>query len=163
MDRNNIPYFKLIKRFRLANPHVDVIGEEKLYNQFRTSLQQRITTRNSISEPIKYPTDTQKGSAHLPPLYLQSQRQETDSQRQMQPSKPGPGSSSNSRPTRYCERIQTSVWVAFSPEALAATKIQAAYRGHFVRNHPEKFGIDSVDFTRRHSNDHVFDTKKDLK
>lgn len=46
---------------------------------------------------------------------------------------------------------------------MAATKIQAVYRGHFVRNHPEKFGIDSVDFTRRRSNDHLYDNKKDIK
>jgi hypothetical protein len=51
----------------------------------------------------------------------------------------------------------------FSPEAMAATRIQAVYRGHFVRNHPEKFGLDSVDWTRRRSNDHLIDTKKDIK
>jgi hypothetical protein len=105
-----------------------VISEEKLYNQFRTNLQQRLTARESTPESVK-PSDTQRGSdltsqrplpdsAHnLPPLDLQSQRYNPDTQRQssrfqtplasqptskpttnrMQP--PQPGSSGNSRPT----------------------------------------------------------------
>ncbi|KAH7724518.1 Protein F39H12.3 [Aphelenchoides avenae] len=56
-----------------------------------------------------------------------------------------------------------------SPEDLAATKIQAVYRGHFVRNHPERFGIDSDVVKRRMSNIsnigqmHPVDNKKDQK
>jgi hypothetical protein len=52
-----------------------------------------------------------------------------------------------------------------SPADLAATKIQAAFRGHVVRKHPEKFGIDAVPFDRRRSHDRLnsMDNKKDLK
>jgi len=52
-----------------------------------------------------------------------------------------------------------------TPEDLAATKIQAAFRGHMVRKHPEKYGLDSVDITRRASNDQLIrmDNKKDQK
>ncbi|KAI6176838.1 Sperm autoantigenic protein 17 [Aphelenchoides bicaudatus] len=169
-------FFETLHVAQKSNPRTDVISEERLYNQFRANLQQRLTARESTPDSVKQPSDTQRGSdlpsqrplpdsAHnLPPLDLQSQRynpgqssrfqtplasqpaSKTNTNR-MQP--PQPGSSGNSRPT--------------TPEALAATKIQAAYRGHIVRSHPEKFGIDTVDFTRRRSNDHLFDTKKDMK
>jgi len=53
-----------------------------------------------------------------------------------------------------------------SPQDVAAMKIQAAFRGHMVRNHPEKFGIDTADMTRRRSTERlnfVADNKKDIK
>ncbi|VDK41718.1 unnamed protein product [Anisakis simplex] len=53
-----------------------------------------------------------------------------------------------------------------SPMDLAATKIQAAFRGHIVRANPEKFGLDKpeVVMQRRRSHEHiqVADTRKDL-
>ncbi|KAI1710374.1 IQ calmodulin-binding motif domain-containing protein [Ditylenchus destructor] len=59
-----------------------------------------------------------------------------------------------------------------SPADLAATRIQAAFRGHRVRNHPEKFGIEGIDQlpvgggrNRRRSNERLqsADYKKDMK
>uniref|UniRef100_A0AC35TKW2 RIIa domain-containing protein n=1 Tax=Rhabditophanes sp. KR3021 TaxID=114890 RepID=A0AC35TKW2_9BILA len=51
-----------------------------------------------------------------------------------------------------------------SPQDIAATKIQAIFRGHQVRSHPEKFGLDS-DILRRRSSDRLskMDNKKDVK
>uniref|UniRef100_A0A0N4Z4X3 RIIa domain-containing protein n=1 Tax=Parastrongyloides trichosuri TaxID=131310 RepID=A0A0N4Z4X3_PARTI len=51
-----------------------------------------------------------------------------------------------------------------SPEDIAATKIQAAFRGHQVRMHPEKYGIDA-ELVRRRSSDRLasLDFKKDQK
>lgn len=51
-----------------------------------------------------------------------------------------------------------------SPLDDAATKIQAAFRGHCVRAHPEKFGVVKV-ISRTHSSDKMesLNTKKDLK
>lgn len=54
-----------------------------------------------------------------------------------------------------------------SPLDEAATKIQAAFRGHIVRANPEKFGLDKkqADIIRRRSTEHInlLDTRKDLK
>ncbi|MFH4983313.1 hypothetical protein AB6A40_010022 [Gnathostoma spinigerum] len=57
---------------------------------------------------------------------------------------------------------------AQSPMDIAATKIQAAFRGHIVRSNPEKYGLNltpASDITRRRSNEHidVVDNRKDLK
>ncbi|VDO20572.1 unnamed protein product [Haemonchus placei] len=51
-----------------------------------------------------------------------------------------------------------------SPLDEAATKIQAAFRGHCVRTHPEKFGVTKV-ISRTHSSDKMesLNNKKDLK
>lgn len=51
-----------------------------------------------------------------------------------------------------------------SPEDVAATKIQAAFRGHQVRMHPEKYGVDA-ELIRRRSSDKLasLDFKKDQK
>ncbi|VDL74824.1 unnamed protein product [Nippostrongylus brasiliensis] len=51
-----------------------------------------------------------------------------------------------------------------SPLDEAATKIQAAFRGHCVRAHPEKFGAPKV-ISRTHSNEKIesLNTKKDMK
>uniref|UniRef100_A0A915A6Z2 RIIa domain-containing protein n=1 Tax=Parascaris univalens TaxID=6257 RepID=A0A915A6Z2_PARUN len=54
-----------------------------------------------------------------------------------------------------------------SPMDVAATKIQAAFRGHIVRSNPEKFGLEKPlhVMQRRRSNEHIqiADTRKDLK
>lgn len=60
-----------------------------------------------------------------------------------------------------------------SPMDIAAIKIQAAFRGHMVRAHPEKFGLDAEVVNglcqkqkmRRNSNERLalFDNRKDLK
>uniref|UniRef100_A0A183BT57 RIIa domain-containing protein n=1 Tax=Globodera pallida TaxID=36090 RepID=A0A183BT57_GLOPA len=58
-----------------------------------------------------------------------------------------------------------------SPMDIAATKIQAAFRGHLVRTQPEKFGLDAELMNglnqkmRRNSNERLeaADNKKDLK
>ncbi|KAL3120687.1 hypothetical protein niasHT_007979 [Heterodera trifolii] len=58
-----------------------------------------------------------------------------------------------------------------SPMDIAATKIQAIFRGHMVRTHPEKFGLDAETMDglnqkmRRNSNERLeaVDFKKDLK
>uniref|UniRef100_A0A915EKR4 RIIa domain-containing protein n=1 Tax=Ditylenchus dipsaci TaxID=166011 RepID=A0A915EKR4_9BILA len=56
-----------------------------------------------------------------------------------------------------------------SPQDLAATRIQAAFRGHRVRANPEKFGIETFDAnsvgSRRRSVDRLnsADNKKDMK
>uniref|UniRef100_A0A915A9E4 RIIa domain-containing protein n=1 Tax=Parascaris univalens TaxID=6257 RepID=A0A915A9E4_PARUN len=53
-----------------------------------------------------------------------------------------------------------------SPMDVAATKIQAAFRGHIVRSNPEKFGLEKPlhVMQRRRSNEHIqiADTRKDL-
>ncbi|VDM44623.1 unnamed protein product [Toxocara canis] len=70
---------------------------------------------------------------------------------------------------KYQESIGTSAQNARpqSPMDVAATKIQAAFRGHIVRANPEKFGLDKPAHVvqRRRSNEHiqVADTRKDLK
>ncbi|KHN72019.1 Sperm surface protein Sp17 [Toxocara canis] len=69
---------------------------------------------------------------------------------------------------KYQESIGTSAQNARpqSPMDVAATKIQAAFRGHIVRANPEKFGLDKPAHVvqRRRSNEHiqVADTRKDL-
>ncbi|KAK0396551.1 hypothetical protein QR680_001762 [Steinernema hermaphroditum] len=52
-----------------------------------------------------------------------------------------------------------------SPQDLAATKIQSAFRGYQVRHHPEQFGIPLETMTRRRSAERLtsLDTKKDVK
>ncbi|CAJ0609674.1 unnamed protein product [Cylicocyclus nassatus] len=51
-----------------------------------------------------------------------------------------------------------------SPLDEAATKIQAAFRGHVVRTHPEKFGVGKVmSRTQSHEKMQSLNTKKDLK
>lgn len=70
---------------------------------------------------------------------------------------------------KYQESIGTSPENARpqSPMDAAATKIQAAFRGHIVRTNPEKFGLEKPTHVmqRRRSNEHiqVADTRKDLK
>ncbi|KAL7075966.1 hypothetical protein ACQ4LE_004220 [Meloidogyne hapla] len=72
-----------------------------------------------------------------------------------------------------CSRRHNNQQRPNSPMDIAATKIQAAFRGHFLRSHPEKFGLDSVQINgicqrqrmRRNSNERLalFDNRKDLK
>uniref|UniRef100_A0A0M3IBI1 WH2 domain-containing protein n=1 Tax=Ascaris lumbricoides TaxID=6252 RepID=A0A0M3IBI1_ASCLU len=70
---------------------------------------------------------------------------------------------------KYQESIGTSPQNARpqSPMDVAATKIQAAFRGHIVRSNPEKFGLEKPLHVvqRRRSNEHIqiADTRKDLK
>uniref|UniRef100_A0A914MH90 RIIa domain-containing protein n=1 Tax=Meloidogyne incognita TaxID=6306 RepID=A0A914MH90_MELIC len=72
-----------------------------------------------------------------------------------------------------CSRRHNNQQRPNSPMDIAATKIQAAFRGHFLRSHPEKFGLDSTKINgicqrqrmRRNSNERLalFDNRKDLK
>ncbi|CAD5217589.1 unnamed protein product [Bursaphelenchus okinawaensis] len=125
----------------------DVITDEKAYYAFRSALQ------NNIKNPLKTKAFSQPDSNSDSKQGSIPSTQRAPHPTVMQIQQPSaPGSSNNSRPSTPAELA-------------AATKIQAAYRGHFVRNHPEKFGIDTMDYTRRSSTDrlHSADNKKDLK
>uniref|UniRef100_A0A0N5CCG8 RIIa domain-containing protein n=1 Tax=Strongyloides papillosus TaxID=174720 RepID=A0A0N5CCG8_STREA len=60
--------------------------------------------------------------------------------------------------------MKENIMRSASPEDIAATKIQAVFRGHQVRMHPEKYGIDN-ELVRRRSSDKfpTLDFKKDQK
>ncbi|KAI6201540.1 hypothetical protein M3Y96_00853200 [Aphelenchoides besseyi] len=177
-------FFDALHLTQKSHPKTDVIGEEKLYVEFRSNLQQKLAARDYTSDfnnkqdlfgDSQVASQREVGQGPLP-LQLQSQTTEpvpeathrsstrqssnrsstnnkgiTSRSNMQQDQQSHPGSSHNSRPT--------------SPtEIEAAKKIQAAYRGHWVRNHPEKFGIDTVDLSRRRSNDRLnSDNKRDLK
>ncbi|CAD5222582.1 unnamed protein product [Bursaphelenchus xylophilus] len=143
-------FFETLQDIQKEHPRADVINDEKAYYAFRSALQTNSKApKLKVSARPDSTTSSKFGSQLSQPP---SQRQSGTARTIMQVQQPSaPGSSNNSRPA--------------TPAEMAATKIQAAYRGHFVRNHPEKFGLDTTDLTRRSSTDRLLssDNKKDLK
>ncbi|KAI6240826.1 RIIa domain-containing protein [Aphelenchoides fujianensis] len=142
-----------------------LLEAKKLYGQFRSNLQQKLAARESTPDATKQePFDSTQPSSQRqsvgdqgpPPLQLQSQTSEPLAEQTNRSSSAfqSPNHSvSNSKANTSRSKMQQvqqshpgsshNTGRASPTELAAATKIQA------VRNHPEKFGIDTVDMSRR--------------